>query len=42
MDAYPFVKAWPAEQVATERYNGFLWQLKAYVALEAATGIAAS
>ena len=36
------VKAWPAEEVATERYNRLLWQLKAYVALEAPPGISAT
>jgi hypothetical protein len=42
VDAQPFVKAWPAEEVATERYNRLLWQLKAYVALETTPGISAT
>jgi len=42
VDAQPFVKAWPAEEVATERYNRLLWQLKAYVALKATPSISAT
>lgn len=42
VDAQPFVKAWPAEEVPAECHDRLLWQLEAYVALEATPSISAT